>query len=159
MKKHPKIILLFSLIVIMGMPALAQARYGDRSEGYDCCSDPEGSWGWGGGKSLNEDQQKTFEKIMTEHRSKVETVRLDIRSKHMELKYLSQNAKTEPKTISALVQDIKTLEIKLAELRKEAATALQKELGMSPGRSYALMGNAGGRGEFRHKSRAHRYMP
>jgi Spy/CpxP family protein refolding chaperone len=143
----------------MGIPNLAQARYGERNDDYNCCSAPDGTWGWGGGNSLNESQQKTFEKIMTEHRNKVDPVHLDIRSKHMELNYLSQNAKTEPKTISALVQDIKTLEIKLTELRKETSTALQKELGMSPDQSYALMGGAGGRGEFRHKSRRHRYLP
>lgn len=112
--------------------ALAQGHGGHgagsaaRGNATGPCAD-NGAW------NLTAEQRVTYDKIMKEYDAKVTPLRDEMWAKHTELQALSGNAKTEPSTISKLVQDMGNIRVKLRQERETLAQRLEKELGIKSG--------------------------
>lgn len=85
------------------------------------------------------EQQAACDKIMTDFQEKAYGLRTQISSKQMELHYLSQNPKTDPKAISSLVNEVTSLQNQLHDLRVKTATTLQSDLKIDSNNAYALL--------------------
>lgn len=104
------------------------------------CAD-NGAW------NLTTEQRASYDKIMQEYDAKVTPLRDEMWAKHTELKALSGNPKTEPGTISKLVQDMSNTRVKLRQEREVLAQRLEKELGIKSG--FGRGGFHGGKGMMR----------
>lgn len=106
--------------------ALAQGHGGRGPWGPAPCAD-NGAW------NLTAEQRVTYDKIMKEYDAKITPLRDEMWAKHTELQALSGNPKTEPGTISKLVQDMSGIRVKLRQERETLAQRLEKELGIKSG--------------------------
>lgn len=108
--------------------ALAQGHgfHGGGPRGGGPCAD-NGAW------NLTTEQRATYDKIMKEYDAKVTPLRDEMWAKHTELQALSSNPKTDPATISKLVQDMSGTRVKLRQEREALAQRLEKELGIKSG--------------------------
>lgn len=88
---------------------------------------------------LTPDQQAAFEKNMSSFQEQAYALGTQLSAKQMELHYLSQNSKTDPKTISNLVNEVTALQTKLHELRVKTADSLQADLNIDSNQAYALL--------------------
>lgn len=141
MKKKIGIFTVLAASMLLALPAISQAWQG-HGGGHGMvppCGNGQAYavQGWQH-PQIAPEQQEAFEKIMAAHHEKSWSLRSDLSAKRMELEYLSQNPKTEPKTISSLIGDVKNLKSKLHDLNKTTAASLQKELGISNEHAYAL---------------------
>lgn len=108
--------------------ALAQGRGGPgHGPGFGGPCADNGAW------NLTAEQRVTYGNIMKEYDAKVTPLRDQMWAKHTELKALSANPKTEPDTISKLVQDMGKIRVQLRQERETLAQRLEKELGIKSG--------------------------
>lgn len=89
------------------------------------------------------EKQAAFEKIITEHRAKMQPLRNDMWAKQSELEYLSRADNAEAKDISKMVGELKTMREKAQAMRNDTAGKLSKELGISAEHAQALIGRGG----------------
>ncbi|MDR2051602.1 MAG: hypothetical protein LBQ63_07530 [Deltaproteobacteria bacterium] len=147
MKKRTVIIFALTVAMLTALPLLSQARpwRGEtESDGpaYGCGGPGAYEEGERGGRlpDFTPEQEAVLGKIMEAFREKERALYGDLAAKKMELDYLADNPKTEPKMISSLVNDIKTLRDKLFDLRSSTAGTMQKDLGLKSRQAQALLG-------------------
>ncbi|SHN51634.1 Spy/CpxP family protein refolding chaperone [Desulfovibrio litoralis] len=102
-----------------------------------------------GGWDLSPEKQEAYNKIMKEASDKLTPIQDKMWAKHTELQALASNPKTEPATISKLVQELQELRIQMRTERELIATKLEKEVGISSNFGRGMMGGKmmmGGKG-------------
>ncbi|MDL2210444.1 periplasmic heavy metal sensor [Desulfovibrio sp. OttesenSCG-928-O18] len=135
MKKTTKKALFGTLfaVLVISAPFAAEARpYGHGGPGY-----------YGGGyQAIPPEKQQAFDTLRREHFDKIQPIREQIWAKQTTLDALSANAKTEPKDITNLVNEISALRNQLFAEKKAFADRVKKETGldlpygMGPGGKY-----------------------
>ena len=115
------------LLLALAVPTFAFAGPGGhRGGGYRHGYDGRGGYDR---PALAPEKQEAVRKIMDDHRTKAEPLHREMSQKRAELEYLSRLDKTEPSTVTGLLNDIKGIGDKLAKLRDDTAQRMAQELG------------------------------
>ncbi|MDL2285327.1 hypothetical protein LJB93_01125 [Desulfovibrio sp. OttesenSCG-928-F07] len=162
MKKSFGTFAVLAAVLMLALPVVSQASPAFRANGPHHMGGYGPGYGQGMGPGMGQaampgwqhpaiapEKQAAYEKIINSHIEKVAPMQEQLAAKYMELEYLSRNQKTEPKAISALVNEVQNLKGKLNDQCKTSAATLQKELGIESNHAYALLQGAHhGRGNF-----------
>lgn len=143
-------------ILFVSYPSVALAEDGESSvqdAGY-ACGGP--LYSGPARLELSQTQRTTLENILVVWLDKARPLRSELYAKRLELEYLGMNAQTEPKQISALVQDIKSLREQLLALRFSTTASIQKELALDRRQAGYLLNQAGLDGADSFRGYAHR---
>lgn len=137
MKKNGVLVLLIAAMLV-AIPVYGTALAAQRGPGPNAPQER----GWQH-PVIAPEKQAAFEKITADYRAKVQPLRNDLWAKHTELEYLSRGNNVDPKDISRLVADMKSIREKMQTLHENTAAKLAKDLNIASEHAFALLGRGG----------------
>lgn len=155
--KKTGVLLLLMAAMLVAVPAYKEAWAAQRGQanqefrqgGPGPYHHPEGPRGYYGKPGWNHpevspEKRAAYEKIMTDHRAKLQPIQNDIWAKRMELDYLSQNGQSDAKSVTKMIAELKALREKAQALNSTTAAKLAKDLEISNDHAYSLLGRGAG---------------
>jgi zinc resistance-associated protein len=132
-RKQISIITVVAILAVMALSGSAFARHGDKH--HDGEMMPQQM------QALTPEQQQQLDTIMEQHFTRMEPLREQMWSKHLELDALASNPNTKPETLSKLVQDITALRAQIKTERDSMCADIVKKVGIPCfGRNHGMYG-------------------
>ena len=127
---------IFATVAVLGL-VVSGANFAD-ARSYN------GHYG-NGMSQLSTDQYDKLEKMREDNDNKMRPAHRELQAKRLELNALSNNANTDPKTISKLVKEVTELRNKIDDNRVAFSGSVESKFGIQYG-GHRMGGNRGGHG-------------